>query len=119
MEIPPTLQEQIEVIQEAIYLYRKSFTCREGRQKGQIVEAHIRQEVACLEATRRVLLWASQTPGFASYALLTTQQRTELKGLEAAALDVGTDGQAMAALNEKERAYDVYLEIAPRPRWQD
>jgi hypothetical protein len=51
----PSIEEQIEVIQDTIDILRDSFMDRFGPTKGQVTEPDVVEEIRCLEATLGIL----------------------------------------------------------------
>jgi hypothetical protein len=51
----PSIEEQIEVIQDTIDILRDSFMDRSGPTKGQVTEPDVIEEIRCLEATLGIL----------------------------------------------------------------
>ena len=51
----PSIEEQIEVIQDTIDILRDSFVDRFGPTKGQVTEPVVVEELRCLEATLGIL----------------------------------------------------------------
>lgn len=117
---PPTLDEQITLIDQMIGSLKRSFTHSEGEHKHQIPEPEIERDIECLEATRRILVWAKYHPSFVPMGNhLTAAQRAELKGLEAACLQTDWEPGNVGALRAKEVELEVYDDLALSPRCQD
>jgi hypothetical protein len=51
----PSIEEQIEVIQDTIDILRDSFMDRFGPTKGQVTEPDVAEEIRCLKATLGIL----------------------------------------------------------------
>ena len=59
---PPSLDEQIAVVQSMIDGVRVAFTQLTGKDSGEITDADALHEIKCLEATRQALLWLRSAP---------------------------------------------------------
>jgi hypothetical protein len=118
---PPTLDEQITLLDQIIVSYRRSLAGLESELEIRMPESTVSRDLECLEATRRILVWAKYHAAFVTMGNhLTAAQRAELKELEAACIQSVAPGEAaVQALHAREKEYEVFDEKAFSPRWQD
>lgn len=118
---PPTLDEQLTLLDQTMESCRRSLTPPEGKPTNRERESQVNRDLECFAAMRRVLLWAKYHPAFVSMGNhLTAAERAELKGLESACLQSESPDHALVqALHDREKELEVYDEAAFSPRWQD